>query len=208
MMIGESPFRHLPRIAPGSRIGLLGGSFNPPHAAHRDATLLALKRADLDRVWWLVTPGNPLKNNDALPPLADRAAAARAFARHPGIAVTDVEAALGMRYTVDTLAALRRLCPRVHFVWIMGADGLRDFHRWRDWQRIFTLMPIIVVDRAGLGLRALASPAARRFAARGLSEAAAGRLATAEPPAWVFLHGLKSPVSSTAIRARTVSAGG
>ncbi|HET9902722.1 MAG TPA: nicotinate-nucleotide adenylyltransferase [Xanthobacteraceae bacterium] len=203
----------LPRHARGQRIGLFGGSFNPPHPAHRQASLLALRRLDLDQVWWLVTPGNPLKDNTALPPLEERLAAARAVSNHPRIVVTGIEAQLGTRFTVDTLRALRRLCPGVCFVWIMGADGLRDFHRWRHWRRIFALMPIAVVDRDRGGLRALASPSARAFARARLPERAARLLPRRPPPAWVFLHGLKSPLSSTALRAhesgrRVVERGG
>jgi nicotinate-nucleotide adenylyltransferase len=193
----------LPPHPRGSRIGLFGGSFNPPHAAHRDVTLMALKRLRLDAVWWLVTPGNPLKDNAALPPLGDRLEAARALARHPAIFVSDVEVRIGTRFTVDTLGFLRRRCPGVNFVWIMGADGLRDFHRWRRWRDIFALMPVAVIDRGTQGLRAIASPAARTFAAARIAERDARRLALSRPPAWVFLHGLKSPLSSTALRDST-----
>ena len=121
-------------MADGLRIGLLGGSFNPAHAAHRAVSLLALKRLALDRVWWLVSPGNPLKDTSALPPLADRIAAARRVAADPRIDVTGIEAALGTRYTIDTIHRLRTRCPRVRFVWLMGADNLAQFHRWRDWR--------------------------------------------------------------------------
>jgi nicotinate-nucleotide adenylyltransferase len=189
----------LPPHAPGLRIGLFGGSFNPPHAAHRAASLLAMKRLGLDRVWWIVSPGNPLKDNDGLPPLADRMAAARRLAGHPGIAVTDIEAQIGTRYTVDTLRFLRRRCPQVRFVWIAGADVLAEFHRWRAWREIFRLVPLAFVDRAG-ETAALAAPAAHTFQKFRLPEAAARQLADYRPPAWVFLHGMKSGLSSTALR--------
>jgi nicotinate-nucleotide adenylyltransferase len=205
---GEAGRIVLPPHARGQRIGLFGGSFNPPHAAHRTVSLFALRRLELDAVWWLVTPGNPLKDNAGLPPLAERIAAACALARHPAIAVTDIEARIGTRFTVDTLRALTRRCPTVRFVWIMGADGLRDFHRWRRWREIFALMPVAVVDRGGVGASALASPAARAFAAARLPEARARRLPALAPPAWVFLHGLKSPLSSTALRAGRAEGGG
>ncbi|MBX6425713.1 MAG: nicotinate-nucleotide adenylyltransferase [Variibacter sp.] len=198
----------LPPCVSGRRIGLFGGSFNPPHAAHREASLLALKRLRLDAIWWLVTPGNPLKDNAGLPPLPERLAAARALARHPRLVVSDIEAQIGTRFTVDTLRFLRRRCPRARFVWIMGADGLRDFHRWRNWREIFRLLPIAVVDRGDVGLRALASPAARAFGRARLAEAKAPLLAGRRPPAWVFLHGLKSPLSSTAIRRAKRGRGG
>jgi nicotinate-nucleotide adenylyltransferase len=188
----------LPPHAPGMKIGLFGGSFNPPHASHRAASLLALKRLGLDRVWWLVSPGNPLKDARALPPLADRVAAAQRLAAHPRIDVTGLEAAIGTRYTFDTLHWLRHRLPDVHFAWVMGADNLANFHHWENWRGIAGLVPIAVIDRPGA---IAAGPFAERFSRFRLPEARAGRLALAEPPAWVFLHGLKSPVSSTALRA-------
>jgi nicotinate-nucleotide adenylyltransferase len=190
----------LPPYGPGLAIGLLGGSFNPPQATHRAVSLFAMKRLRLDRVWWVVSPGNPLKDTRSLPALAERMAAARALARHPRIAVTDIEAQIGTRYTIDTLRALRRRCPQVRFVWLAGADVLAEFHRWKEWQKIFRVAPIAFVDRDGQGLRALASPAARAFEDRRLPEAQAARLAACRPPAWTFLHGMKSAVSSTALR--------
>src|SRR5204863_138816 len=137
----------LPPHAPGLRVGLFGGTFDPPHAAHRAASLLVLRRTGLDRIWWLVTPGNPLKDTRGLAPLRDRIAAARRLARHPRIEVSGVEAAIGARYTLDTLRYLVARCPGVRFVWIMGADNLRSFHRWHGWRRIAALVPIAVVDR-------------------------------------------------------------
>jgi nicotinate-nucleotide adenylyltransferase len=180
----------------------LGGSFNPPHEAHRAASLLALKRLRLDHVWWLVTPGNPLKDTRALPPLTARIAAARRVARHPRIHVTGIEAALGTRFTIDTLAALKRRCPRVRFVWLMGADNLPQFHRWRNWRAIAETVPIAVVDRAPAGLAAIAGIAPQALAAARIPETAAPILASRRPPAWVYLHGLKSALSSTALRQR------
>lgn len=190
----------MPPHAAGMRIGLFGGSFDPPHAGHRAVSLLAMKRLGLDRVWWLVTPGNPLKDTRALPPRAERMAAARACARHPRIAVTDLEARLGTRYTVDLLRALRRRAPRVRFVWLMGADILPQFTRWRAWRTIFHLVPIAIVDRGGAKLSVLAAPSAQAFRAARLPEREARLLAGRTPPAWVFLHGLKLTLSSTALR--------
>ncbi len=126
----------LPPHARGMRIGLFGGTFDPPHAAHRAACLLAMRRLGLDRVWWLVTPGNPLKDTHGLTPLAERIAAARALAHHPRIDVTDLEADLGTNYTFQTIHYLVQRCPGVQFVWIMGADNLRHFHRWQRWRDI------------------------------------------------------------------------
>lgn len=185
------------------RIGLFGGSFNPPHEAHRLVALTALKRLGLDAVWWLVTPGNPLKSGGGLAPLAERMTAARRLARHPAIHVTGIEAALGTRFTFDTIAALRARCPGVHFVWIMGADNLGQFHLWQNWRGIAGALPIAVVDRPGAGLRAVAGVAAQTLARYRLSESDGLLLPFARPPAWIFLHGLKSPLSSTAIRQKT-----
>jgi nicotinate-nucleotide adenylyltransferase len=183
------------------RIGLFGGTFDPPHAAHRAACLLALRRLGLDRVWWLVTPGNPLKDTHGLAPLRQRLAAARALAHHPRIDVTDLEAELGTTYTYDTVAYLVRRCQGVHFVWIMGADNLRSFHRWQRWRGIAALVPIAVVDRLGPSLYAGAGAAGQALARFRLRESAAKALAEQKPPAWIYLHGLKSPLSSTALRA-------
>jgi nicotinate-nucleotide adenylyltransferase len=192
----------LPPHAPGLRIGLFGGSFNPPHAAHRAASLYALKRLGLDRIWWLVTPGNPLKDTTALPPLEDRLAAALAVSKHPRIDVTGLEAVIKTRYTYDTVAYLTARCPNVRFVWVMGADNLKQFHHWQRWQGIAALVPIAVIDREPAGLRAAASPAAQALAPARLPETLANTLPERTLPAWVYLHGLKSPISSTALRGR------
>jgi nicotinate-nucleotide adenylyltransferase len=191
----------LPPHAPGMRIGLFGGTFDPPHAAHRAACLLAMRRLGLDRVWWLVTPGNPLKDTAGLTPLADRVEAARRLAHHPRIDVTDLEADLGTPYTYETIDYLVRRCPGVHFVWIMGADNLRHFHRWQRWRDIAHLVPIAVIDRLGPSLYSAAGVAGNALAWARIPETAARSLVGRKPPAWLFLHGLKSPLSSTALRA-------
>ena len=148
--------RHMPWVTDGLRVGLFGGSFNPAHEAHRAASLLALRRLRLDRVWWLVTPGNPLKDNRALPPLEERVAIARRVARHPRIDVTGFEADLGVRYSYQSVEYLARRLPTVRFVWIMGADNLARFDRWQRWRAIADLMPMAVVDRMGESLAATA----------------------------------------------------
>jgi nicotinate-nucleotide adenylyltransferase len=191
----------LPPHAPGLKIGLFGGTFDPPHDAHRAACLIAMKRLDLDRVWWLVTPGNPLKDTRGLAPLSERIAAARALGDHPRIDVTGLEAEIGARYTFDTVGYLRAHCPRVHFVWIMGADNLRSFHRWEKWRGIASMVPMAVVDRLGPSLYASSGTAGQALARARIPESAAKSLPYRRPPAWVYLHGLKSPLSSTALRA-------
>lgn len=162
-----------------------------------------MRRLGLDRIWWLVTPGNPLKANDGLPPLAERIAAARRVAKHPRIDVTGLEAVIGTRYTADTLAWLLRRCPGVKFVWLMGADGLLDFHRWRDWRAMASLVPIAVIDRPGATLRAAQSQAATALAAYRIDETDGRILPLLEPPAWIILHGPRSSLSSTRLRAES-----
>lgn len=193
--------RVLPPHAPGMRIGLFGGTFDPPHQAHLAATLLALKRLKLDRVWWLVTPGNPLKNTNGLAPLCQRIEAARTLTHHPRIDITGLEAVIKTRYTYDSIRWLLARCPGVQFVWIMGADNLRSFHRWQRWRDIARLVPIVVIDRLGPSLYAGASPAGHALFRARIPEHAIAALPGRRAPAWTFLHGLKSPLSSTALRA-------
>jgi nicotinate-nucleotide adenylyltransferase len=182
------------------RIGLLGGSFNPAHQAHREISLTALKRLGLDQVWWLVTAGNPLKDASKLASLESRVEAARKTARHPRIEVTGFGA--GSAYTIDLLTELKRRFPGVNFVWLMGADNLAQFHRWRAWEEIFAAVPMAVLDRPGLRLKARASKAAQRFALYQVDESDAGGLARLEPPAWTILSHRLSGLSSTALRAK------
>ncbi len=185
---------------PSQAIGLLGGSFNPAHEGHLGISLAALARLGLDRVWWLVTPGNPLKDPRAYAPYEDRLAAARRIANDPRIAVLDFEARRNLQYTADTLEALRSRHPAHRFVWLMGADSLRDFDQWRDWRRIAQTVPIAVFNRPGLADAALRSETARALKANRIDEAAAETLADTPPPAWVFITDTDIPVSSTAIR--------
>jgi nicotinate-nucleotide adenylyltransferase len=190
----------IPLYANGMRIGLLGGSFNPPHVAHRAISLFAIKRLKLDRVWWLVTPGNPLKDQDGLRDLNERTAAARRMANDPRIDVSCLESVIGTRYTVDTISYLRRRASGLRFVWIMGADNLAQFHRWQNWRRIASEVPIAGIDRPPQSFRALAAPAAQALARYRLPENQAGRLADQRAPAWVFLTGMKLNLSSTGLR--------
>jgi nicotinate-nucleotide adenylyltransferase len=190
----------IPLYTQGMRIGLLGGSFNPPHAAHRAISLFAIKRLQLDRVWWLVTPGNPLKDHGSLHDLGERAEAARRMANDPRIDVSCLEAVIGTRYTSDTIAYLRRRTSGLRLVWIMGADNLAQFHRWQNWRRIAAEVPIAVVDRPPQSFRALSAPAAQALANYRLPENKAGQLADQRAPAWTFLTGMKLNLSSTGLR--------
>jgi len=184
-LASPSADRAIPPYCNGMRVGLLGGSFNPPH---------------LDRVWWLVTPGNPLKDESALHDIAERAEAAQRLAHDPRIDVSCLESVIGTRYTVDTIMYLRRRASSLRFVWIMGADNLSQFHRWQDWRRIASEVPIAVIDRPPQSFRALASPASQALARYRLPENQAGLLADHRAPAWVFLTGLKLNLSSTGLR--------
>lgn len=183
------------------RIGLLGGSFNPAHDGHRDISLAALAYLDLDEVWWVVSPQNPLKPETGMAPFAERLAGAEAMAEHPRIRVTDIEARIGTRFTADTLKTLVTRFPRCRFVWLMGADNLAQISSWRDWTRIFHLTPIAVFDRPTYTVKALTALAARRFRRARRREAALKSLPAAPAPAWVFVHHRLNPISATAIRA-------
>lgn len=198
------PFaRFLPPHGRGQRIGLLGGSFNPPHAAHRQISLIALRRLKLDAVWWLVTPGNPLKEQGGLPDVRQRMDQARRLAHHPKIHVSAIESLIGTRFTIDTMRRLLAHCPDLHFVWLMGSDNLVQFHRWKHWQRIASFMPLAVIDRPATTLKATRSRAALRFGPCRLQEQAAMSVVGRKAPVWVFLHDRRSALSSTALRGRS-----
>jgi len=189
-----------PAARPGMVIGLLGGSFDPAHEGHVHITREAIRRLGLDQVWWLVSPGNPLKTEGPAP-MARRMARAKAVMRHPKVRVTDLEARLGTRFTHATLAALKRRYPAVRFVWLMGADNLAELHRWERWRDILALVPVAVLARPGQRISARLSPAARRFRRYRLRAQDAAALARRPPPAWVFVNVPMSPASSSGIRA-------
>jgi nicotinate-nucleotide adenylyltransferase len=183
------------------RIGLLGGSFNPAHAGHVHVSLEALKRLDLDEVWWLVSPQNPLKAAHGMASLERRMEGARAIAAaHKRLRVTDLERTLGTRYTIDTVRALRRRYPKARFVWLMGADNLRQLPRWKDWAALIESIPIAVIDRPGFAPAALCGAPARRYAGARLAPEAGRSLADRAAPAWTFLYTRLNPLSATAIR--------
>jgi nicotinate-nucleotide adenylyltransferase len=189
-----------PPFGEGQRIGLFGGSFNPAHRGHMMVALYALKRLELDWVWWLVSPQNPLKDPSETGEYAARLAWTRATARHPRFVVTDIEKQLESRTTAETLRALKPMFGRAHFVWIMGADSFANLHRWHDWLDITATLPLAVLARPGYSLRALGGPAATRFAEAQIPTHLAPRLVTARPPAWCFIPMPLRSESSTAIR--------
>jgi nicotinate-nucleotide adenylyltransferase len=190
----------LPAFSPGQRIGLFGGSFNPAHQGHRAACLEAMRSADLDWVWWIVTPQNPLKTPSETEDFGDRLNLARLVAKHPRMLVSDIENRLGTRFTASTLARLKPVLDRACFVWIMGADSFCGLHRWNRWREIPALLPLIVLDRPGSTLCALSSPAARALERRRIDECDAHTIACRPPPAWTFLSLPQRKESSTAIR--------
>ena len=189
-------------LKPGMRVGLYGGSFNPAHEGHAHVAETARRRLQLDRVIWLVSPQNPLKAAHETAPLETRLAAARAIARGRSMIVSDAETRLGSQYTIDTIQALKARFPGVDFVWIMGADSLASFHRWRGWTQIMAEVPVAVVSRPWISLKSRSSPAARRFGSAQVSLLEAKLLPGAKPPRWVFLTGPLNFQSSTALRAR------
>ncbi|PWE52683.1 nicotinic acid mononucleotide adenylyltransferase [Metarhizobium album] len=191
----------MPHAERGMVVGLFGGSFNPPHQGHALVADIALRRLGLDQLWWMVTPGNPLKSHSNLAPLSQRLAWSEKVAANPRIKVTAFEKTLGGSYTAKTLARVKALNPHVHFIWIMGADNLKSFDKWQNWQGIACTFPIAVIDRPGATLSYLSSKMAQRFGFARLDEDDAGVLWRKRAPAWTFIHGPRSTLSSTALRA-------
>ena len=187
-------------LAPGMKVGLYGGSFNPAHEGHAHVAETALRRLGLDRVIWLVSPQNPLKSGHETDVLERRLRGARRLAGGPGMIVADAESRIGSQYTIDTLRLLKARFPGVRFVWIMGADSLAQFHRWRGWTQIMREVPVAVVSRPWIALKSRFSPAARRFAHARVASTAARTLPLRPPPAWVYLRGPLNFASSTALR--------
>ena len=210
MTFGEDvPRRYLrmPQVEKGMAVGLFGGSFNPPHRGHALVAEIALRRLELDQLWWMVSPGNPLKDHSGLASLAKRIALSEACVTEPRIKVTAFEAGHRIRYTADTIRLVQERNRGVHFVWIMGADSLRTFHRWERWREIVRSVPIAVIDRPGSTLFFLSSTMAKTFDHARIDEADAPLLARIRPPAWTFIHGPRSSLSSTALRAETEKEG-
>jgi nicotinate-nucleotide adenylyltransferase len=194
--------RRPPTPARPLRVGLLGGSFNPAHDGHVYLSVQALRRLELDQVWWLVSPQNPLKPRAGMAPFADRLARAREIVRHPRIRVLDLEARLGTHYSIDTLRRLRTR-PGTRFVWLIGADNLRQLPRWRHWRQILETVPVAAFDRTPYSYGALVGEAASRFAAARIDESRLHELSGMTAPAWAFVRLRAHPASSTAIRQAT-----
>ncbi|MHB0954037.1 MAG: nicotinate-nucleotide adenylyltransferase [Allorhizobium sp.] len=190
----------MPHTERGMIVGIFGGSFNPPHQGHALVAEIALRRLNLDQLWWLVTPGNPLKSRTGLAPLGERLARCESLASDPRIKVTAFERTLGTSYTAKTLEFVKARNPHAHFIWIMGADNLKSFHHWQQWRRIATTFPIAVIDRPGSTLSYLSSKMARTFDYARIDEDDAAVLWKKRAPAWTFIHGPRSPLSSTALR--------
>ena len=187
------------QFTPGMSVGLFGGSFDPPHAGHCLVSLTALKALQLDGIWWLVSPQNPLKQHTPKDTAA-RVAACRVLARHPKIFVSDEETRLGTQYAIDTVRRLKAANPGVRFVWLMGADNLAELHRWKFWDELMREIPVAIYPRPGSTLQACISPAATRFAQWRKPTSAAASFRFAQAPAWIMLDGVLSRLSSSALR--------
>lgn len=193
-------FLKMPYVEKGMSVGLFGGSFNPPHQGHELVAEIALRRLGLNQLWWMVTPGNPLKNHNDLASLEERVELSRKIAPGPRVKVTAFEAAHNLHYTAQTLAFVKARNPGIHFVWIMGADNLRHFHKWQNWRKIARTFPIAVIDRPGSTLAYLSSKMAKTFSNARIDEDDAAVLPFLTAPAWTFIHGPRSSLSSSAIR--------
>lgn len=193
-------YLHMPQVQKGMVVGLFGGSFNPPHEGHLLIARDALRTLKLDQLWWMVTPGNPLKDHSGLAPLAERIRLSEALVDEPRIKVTAFEAAHAIRYSADTVELVLSRNPDASFIWVMGADSLNGFHQWERWEDIVRAIPITIYDRPGSSLSLQTSVMAQKFSAARVDETDASGLAHMRPPAWTFIHGPLSPLSSTELR--------
>ena len=198
MLTAPSP--HQANLWANRTIGLLGGSFNPAHGGHRHISLYALKLLGLDAIWWMVSPQNPLKPTTDMAPLEDRLASAVIASHHPDIFITDIERQMNTTHTVDTLTELKKHFPQTNFVWLMGTDNLLQVHLWRDWERIFKLVPVAVLDRPPRGNNIKSCPALERFRVSLKPQEQARLLKTRKPPVWTVLHIPLNTQSATDIR--------
>jgi len=203
MSVGTNLPEHyleMPAVKAGMTVGLFGGSFNPPHEGHLLIAQHAIEALKLDQLWWMVSPGNPLKDHSELPTLAERIRLSETLVDDPRIKVTGFEAAHKIRYSAETIELVLGKLPDVRFVWVMGADSLATFDKWARWEWIVETIPIAVYNRPGSSLADHSSVMAQTFAAAKIDEARASELAQMQPPAWTFIHGPLSPLSSTELR--------
>jgi len=190
----------MPYVMAGQRVGLYGGSFNPPHQGHKALAETALRRLGLDQIWWMVTPGNPLKDKEALKPLEERIVQSRALIRHPRIHITGFEAGMRTTCSAKIVSLIRRRHKQVHFVWLMGADNLKNFHLWQHWRTMADTISLAIIDRPGVTFAALASPAARALSRFRLPPSHARQLSLMPAPAWCFLPAPRLDISSSSLR--------
>jgi len=190
----------MPHVEAGMKVGLYGGSFNPPHQGHKHLAMTALRRFQLDQIWWMVSPGNPLKEKATFRPVEERISQSRTLVHHPHVKITGFETGLHATSTIESVAFIQKHCPKVRFVWLMGADNLCNFHLWQQWRRLAGMVGLGIIDRPGSSLAALASPAAHALSHFRLAEAHAAYLAYQRPPAWCFLHTVRVDVSSSHLR--------
>ncbi|RCL03406.1 MAG: nicotinate-nucleotide adenylyltransferase [Candidatus Tokpelaia sp. JSC161] len=197
-------YHHMPYAEKGMAIGLFGGSFNPPHEGHALVAYTALRRLKLDRIWWMVTPQNPLKNSNILAPLEKRLAASKTLVYNPRICITGFEQEIQTRYSAETIQSILKYNTGVHFIWIMGADNLATFHHWQEWRKIVHSLPIAIVDRPGFTKAEQSSKMARTFADFRIQENLAALLSSKVAPVWTFIHGHRSSQSSTTLREKSI----
>lgn len=190
----------MPHAEKGNVVGLFGGSFNPPHDGHALVGLTAIRRLQLNQLWWMVTPGNPLKDRTTLPSLRERMEKSSNIIIHPKLRITGFENTLGSSISADTISFILKHNPGVHFVWIMGADSLSTFHHWHQWQDIVQMIPIAIIDRPTAKMAALSSVMAQTYRRFQMDERDAAKLGGTKAPAWVYLHGPRSSLSSTILR--------
>ncbi len=201
MILQEKNLVVHPLGVPGLTIGLLGGSFDPPHEGHVHITKQAIKAFNLSKIWWLVSPGNPLKGWEP-EKISKRSKECKKIMRHPAVTITNIESSLGSRFTAETIYKLQRIYPQVRFVWLMGADNLVNFHHWDKWNWIVKNVPIGVLARPGEQIKAGLSPTATRYRRFRIRPDEAFKLSTLTPPVWTLLIGPMRNVSSTDLRAK------
>ncbi|MHC5307675.1 nicotinate-nucleotide adenylyltransferase [Bartonella sp. LJL80] len=190
----------MPYAESGNVVGLFGGSFNPPHDGHLMVAKTATKRLHLDQLWWMVTPGNPLKDHSNLASLEERMLMSRQLVDDPRIKITGFEQTIQIRQSVATIAHIIARNNGVRFVWVMGGDSLASFHHWHQWRDIAQMIPIAIIDRPSARMSPLSSQMAQTYSRFRIDETDAAALPFMSPPAWVYIHGRLSTASSTVLR--------